>query len=114
MLSTEVLLTAPAQPLYETGGTFADGSGEVNLIDAANGCSENLHLVSTAEREPGDEKMRLSPSRRSITGEMSFRGRAAQHRNAYLSLRSSNIKMPSDQRSAEALWPLFKMISGAM
>lgn len=52
----------PAQFLYETGGTFADGFWEVDLIDATNGCSENLHRVRAAEREPGEEDTRLSSS----------------------------------------------------
>lgn len=34
--------------------------------------------------------------------------------NRYLSLNSSNTRTPSDQRSAETLWPLFKRISGAV
>lgn len=34
------IVTAPAQFLYETGGTFADGFREVNVINAPNGCSQ--------------------------------------------------------------------------
>lgn len=52
----------PAQFLYETGGTFADGFWEVDLIDAPNGRSENLHGVRAAERQPGEKNMSLSPS----------------------------------------------------
>lgn len=51
----QVITTTPAQFLYETGGTFADVFREVDLIDATNGCSENLHRVRAAEWEPGEE-----------------------------------------------------------
>lgn len=32
----------PAQLLYETGGTFADGFGKVDLLDTPDGCTETL------------------------------------------------------------------------
>lgn len=48
------MLARPAQLLYETRGTFADGFGEVNLIDTPNGCSEILYWVRAAEGKPGE------------------------------------------------------------
>lgn len=51
-----VIFTTPAQVLYQTGGTFADGFWEVDLINATNGRSENLHRVRAAEWEPAEEK----------------------------------------------------------
>lgn len=74
-----VIFTTPAQFLYETGGTFADGFWEVGLIDATNGCSENRHRVRAAEWEPGEESVSLSPSLQSTTGERSLKSRAAQN-----------------------------------
>ena len=67
-----VIFTTPAQLLYETGGTSADGFWEVDLIDATNGCSENLYCVKVAEWEPGEGNMRLSASLQSATGETTF------------------------------------------
>lgn len=48
------MLARPAQLLYETRGTFADGFGEVDLIDTPNGCSEILYWVRAAEGKPGE------------------------------------------------------------
>lgn len=76
----ENLVGQPAQLLYKTGGTFADGFWEVDLINALNGGSETLYWVRAAEWEPGEISVCLSPSLQSNTGENNVNRQSCMNR----------------------------------
>lgn len=64
------MCSTPAQFLYETGGTFAEGFGEVDLLHAKDGRGESRHQVNSTEGKPGDRSICQSPSL--LSGEMSW------------------------------------------
>lgn len=104
----------PAQFLYEIAAISADYFREIDPVNAMNGCSEGLQWIRAVKQESIGKNIIQSEKPKPETGKISWESRASQTRKAYPPLRSSNTKTPRDQRSANVLWPWFKMTSGAM